>query len=94
MGETREERERGGGRGPEQAGDIRWGGAARVGLEPEEGGYQVKGACADRTWRKFRFRSPPPPLRPPPTHTVPGVQFRCENVPLSGREPLVEFSEE
>ena len=71
VGETWEERERGGSRGPRQDGDIRWGGAAGWGWNrEEEGRYLVKGACCRPNLEKVQVQeSLPSTLPPPPAHT-------------------------
>ena len=98
VGETWKERERGGSRGPGQDGDIRWGGAARVGLEPQGGRLSGEGGLLQTEPGASSGSGVPPLYSASSTisHSilVSGVQFRCENVPLSGRGPLAEFSEE
>lgn len=70
VGETREERERGGSRGPGQDGDIRWGGAARVRLELRGGWLSGEGGLLQTEPGESSVpESLPSPLPPPPTHT-------------------------
>lgn len=70
------------------------------GWNRKESGYQVKGdGCRWRSWKvqvQVQKRSSRYSASSTNSHwiLVPGVQFRCENVPLSDSGPIVGFSEE
>jgi len=71
----------------------------RVGLEPRGGGPLSGEGGLLQTEPGESSGSGVPPLysaSSTSSHSilVSGVQFRCENVPLPGRGPLAEFSEE